>query len=68
MTDTEKVAAIRRILSILTVNINDDDDGDKYLSHPMEAIEAIEAVVDDDTDSPIFKMFAQYAAGTGRHV
>jgi hypothetical protein len=47
---------IRRILSVHTDNVNADD-GDRHLSDPVLAIEAIEAAVYGDDGNPILKGF-----------
>ena len=45
LTDSEKLAKIERIVTIWTLNTNDED-GDKYLSDAVLAMEAVESVLE----------------------
>ena len=58
-TDAKKVELIGIIVDRWTAETNDDD-GDKYLSQPEYAMEAIEAVL-GDFDSPILRQFLEGA-------
>jgi len=47
---------IRRILSVQYANA-DDEFGDKHLSDPVLALEAIDAALIGDDDNPVLRMF-----------
>jgi hypothetical protein len=57
MTDREKLDAIRHIVNVNVLNV-DDDKGDKYLSDKSYAMEAIEHILNDVTTG-ITRQFAE---------
>ena len=58
MTSDKKIQTIECIVDRYTREQNDDE-GDKYLSQPEYAMEAIEAVLDGQPDNPILKQFLE---------
>lgn len=55
-TNDSKVGLVRTILDLHTQNL-EDPDGDKWLSQATYALEAIDAVVNDDMASSTLRMF-----------
>lgn len=63
LTEAEKAALFDKIARIVSIQIanNEDDEGDKYLSSPGYAMEAISAVI-DGAHTGILRQFEEAGA------